>query len=96
MLRKVISSDGTGELAKVKGFAVAGKTGTAQKPGPDGYSSTKYWSSFVGYAPAQDPQLLVSVVVDEPTKGAYYGGDVAAPAFEKIAEFSLQKLRIAP
>jgi cell division protein FtsI/penicillin-binding protein 2 len=96
MLRKVISSDGTGELAKVKGYAVAGKTGTAQKPGPDGYSTTKYWSSFVGYAPAQDPQLLVAVVIDEPTKGAYYGGDVAAPAFEKIAEFSLQKLRIAP
>ena len=55
-----------------------------------------YDASFVGYAPAENPQLLVSVVVDEPTIGSYYGGDVAAPAFEDIAEFSLRSLRIAP
>ena len=58
-------------------------------------ATPRYTSSFVGYAPADDPQLLVAVVVDEPT-GSYYGGDVAAPAFEKIAEFSLQTLRIPP
>ncbi len=98
MLRKVVSEDGTGQLADVKGYEVAGKTGTAEKVDPTTgrYSDTKYTSSFVGYAPADDPQLLIAVVVDEPGGGTYYGGDVAAPAFEKIAEFSLQNLRITP
>ncbi len=97
MLRKVVSDQGTGELADVKGYDVAGKTGTAEKidPTTGRYSDTAFTSSFVGYAPADDPQLLIAVVVDEPT-GIYYGGDVAAPAFEKIAEFSLQNLRILP
>jgi cell division protein FtsI/penicillin-binding protein 2 len=97
MLRKVVSTDGTGTLAQVKGFEVAGKTGTAEKIDPTtGRYTTSYTSSFVGYVPADDPKLLIAVVVDEPTKGAYYGGDVAAPAFEDITEFSLQTLRIAP
>ncbi|WP_217913052.1 peptidoglycan D,D-transpeptidase FtsI family protein [Miltoncostaea marina] len=97
MLRKVVSTDGTAELAQVKGYEVAGKTGTANKIDPDTgeYSDTLYTSSFVGYVPADDPQLLVAVVVDEPS-GAYYGGDVAAPAFEEIAELSLHSLRILP
>ena len=97
MLRKVVSDQGTGELANVKGYAVAGKTGTAEKVDEltGKYSDTRFTSSFVGYAPADDPQLLVAVVVDEPS-GTYYGGDVAAPAFEQIAEFSLQSLRILP
>jgi cell division protein FtsI (penicillin-binding protein 3) len=98
MLRKVVSEQGTGQLADVKGYEVAGKTGTAEKidPTTGRYSDTKFTSSFVGYAPADDPQLLISVVVDEPGGGTYYGGDVAAPAFEKIAEFSLQNMRIRP
>jgi cell division protein FtsI/penicillin-binding protein 2 len=97
MLRKVVSDQGTGELADVKGYAVAGKTGTAEKIDrtTGRYSDTAFTSSFVGYAPADDPQLLIAVVVDEPT-GIYYGGDIAAPAFEKIAEFSLQNMRILP
>lgn len=97
MLRKVVSDQGTGELANVKGYEVAGKTGTAEKVDPTTgrYSDTAFTSSFVGYVPANDPQLLIAVVVDEPT-GIYYGGDIAAPAFEKIAEFSLQNLRIRP
>jgi cell division protein FtsI (penicillin-binding protein 3) len=97
MLREVVSSDGTGELAQVNGYEVAGKTGTANKIDPETglYSEILYTSSFVGYVPADDPQLLIAVVVDEPS-GAYYGGDVAAPAFEQIAELSLQSLRIAP
>ena len=84
-------------LAEVKGYEVAGKTGTAKKfdPTTGEYSDTAYTASFVGYAPAEDPQLLVAVVVDEP-HGSIYGGDVAAPAFEQIAEFSLQTLRITP
>ena len=64
-------------------------------PRPASTATPLYTSSFVGYAPAENPQLLVAVVVDEPTTGSYYGGDVAAPAFEEIAEFSLQTLRIA-
>jgi cell division protein FtsI (penicillin-binding protein 3) len=98
MLRRVVSDEGTGALAQVDGFEVAGKTGTANKIDPETgeYSTARYWSSFVGYVPANDPQLLIAVVVDEPTQGAYYGGDVAAPAFEDIAEFSLQTMRISP
>lgn len=98
MLRKVVSDNGTGTAAKISGYRVAGKTGTANKIDPQTgeYSSVLYDASFVGYAPAENPQLLVSVVVDEPTVGSYYGGDVAAPAFEDIAEFSLRSLRIAP
>ena len=98
MLRKVVSEHGTGELANVKGYEVAGKTGTAEKidPTTGHYSDTKFTASFVGYVPANDPQLLIAVVVDEPGGGTYYGGDVAAPAFEKIAQFSLQNLRILP
>jgi cell division protein FtsI (penicillin-binding protein 3) len=96
MLRKVVSDQGTGELADVKGYEVAGKTGTGEKVVDGVYSDSLFTSSFVGYAPADDPQLLIAVVVDEPGGGVYYGGDVAAPAFEKIAEFSLQNLRILP
>jgi cell division protein FtsI/penicillin-binding protein 2 len=97
MLRKVVSERGTGELAKVEGYKVAGKTGTAEKidRATGRYSTSRYTASFVGYAPADNPRLLVAVVVDEP-KGSYYGGDVAAPAFAEITEFSLQKLRIRP
>ncbi len=99
MLRKVVSEkDGTGTLAEVKGYRVAGKTGTAEKIDPTSgrYDHTLYTSSFVGYAPADDPQLLVAVAVDEPRAVAYYGGDVAAPAFAEITEFALQKMRIRP
>jgi cell division protein FtsI/penicillin-binding protein 2 len=99
MLRKVVSErDGTGNLADVEGYDVAGKTGTAEKIDPTTglYNHLLYTSSFVGYAPADDPQLLVAVVVDEPTAGSYYGGDVAAPAFAEITEFALQRMRIRP
>lgn len=98
MLREVVSDSGTGARAAVTGYEVAGKTGTAQKYDPtiDAYSDTKYTASFVGYLPADDPQLVIAVVVDEPTAGSYYGGDVAAPAFERIAEYAANALRIEP
>lgn len=98
MLRKVVSADGTGIAASVKGYEVAGKTGTAEKfdEAAGTYSDSKYTASFVGYLPADDPQLVIAVVVDEPTAGSIYGGDVAAPAFEKIAEFATNALRIEP
>jgi cell division protein FtsI/penicillin-binding protein 2 len=87
-------SVGTGTNARIPGYVVAGKTGTAQKAIPGGYSTTRYVASFVGFVPARDPQLVVLVVVDEPS--VHYGGVVAAPAFEKIASFALQHLEIAP
>ena len=88
--------EGTGTLAAVDGYKVAGKTGTAQKPDEHGgYSKTKFVASFVGFAPAAHPRLLVAVMVDEP-QGDIYGGTVAAPAFKDIASFALTNLRIAP
>jgi cell division protein FtsI (penicillin-binding protein 3) len=97
MLVGVLGPGGTAEEAKIAGYTLAGKTGTAEKPDPvnGGYSKTKYFSSFIGFAPAHDPRLLVAVMVDEP-QGQIYGGLVAAPAFEKIVSFALPYLRIPP
>jgi len=85
-LRAVVD-EGTGKLAEVKGYEIAGKTGTAQKviPGRRGYAPGKYVASFVGFAPADNPRIVVLVVVDEPRNG-YFGGVVAAPAFARITE----------
>jgi cell division protein FtsI/penicillin-binding protein 2 len=98
-LRALLSdvvADGTGTLAKIPGYTVAGKTGTAQKalPNGGGYSTTNYVASFIGMVPARDPQLVVAVVVDQPHP--YWGGTVAAPAFSQIAGYALQRLEIAP
>ncbi len=96
MLRGVLAAGGTASEASIPGYDLAGKTGTAQKVDPDGqYSRTRYIASFMGFAPASDPRLLVSVVVDEP-QGAIYGGQVAAPAFQKIVAFALPYLGIRP
>ena len=96
MLEGVFGPGGTAQEARVPGYRLAGKTGTAQKPDAfGGYSKTKYVSSFIGFAPARNPRLLVAVAVDEP-KGKIYGGEVAAPAFEKIVSFALPYLRIPP
>jgi len=97
MLEGVIGAGGTGQEAEVPGYRLAGKTGTAEKPDPKtgGYSKFKFFSSFIGFAPAREPRLMIAVMVDEP-KGLYYGGDVAAPAFEQILQFALPYLRIPP
>lgn len=97
MLEGVLAAGGTAEEAQVPGYVLAGKTGTAEKIDPDtgAYSDTKFFSSFIGFAPAKNPRLMVAVMVDEPS-GMYYGGEVAAPAFEKIMEFALPYLRIPP
>jgi cell division protein FtsI/penicillin-binding protein 2 len=95
MLQGVLGPGGTAEEASVPGYTLAGKTGTAQKPENGGYSESKYVGSFIGFAPARDPRLLVAVAVDEP-KGAIYGGVVAAPAFEQIVSFALPYMRIPP
>jgi cell division protein FtsI (penicillin-binding protein 3) len=95
MLRLVIT-EGTGTLAKVPGYVVAGKTGTAAKPDPTGgYSETRYVASFIGLVPATRPELVILVAVDEPQR-EIWGGDVAAPAFAQIATFALQYLEVPP
>jgi cell division protein FtsI/penicillin-binding protein 2 len=95
MLQNVVA-EGTGTLAAVPGYSVAGKTGTAEKPdGHGGYSSSRYVASFVGIVPATRPQLVILVSVDEP-QGAIFGGVVAAPAFRAIARFDLQYLEVPP
>ena len=88
---------GTGKRAAIPGYRVAGKTGTAQKVDPETgtYSSTKFVGSFVGFVPAEDPQLAILVMIDEP-QGPAWGGVVAAPVFRKVAEQALRYLSVAP
>ena len=95
MLEGVLEPGGTASSVEVPGYVLAGKTGTAEKAEDGGYSESRYVASFVGFAPAQNPKLLVAVVVDEPTY-VHTGGAVAAPVFGDIAEFALPYLGIAP
>ena len=96
MLTGVVDEHGaTGNAAAIPGNTVPGKTGTAQVPGPHGYTTGKYVASFVGMVPVKKPRLVVLVVVNEPTRGIF-GGTVAAPAFAAIAKFDLQHLNVAP
>jgi cell division protein FtsI (penicillin-binding protein 3) len=92
-----VTLNGTAKKAQVEGYTAAGKTGTAQKidPRTRTYSATKYIGSFVGFAPAENPAVVIIVVIDEPS-GAYHGGDVAAPVFREIAEQILPDLNVAP
>ncbi|MEO7198417.1 MAG: penicillin-binding protein 2 [Solirubrobacterales bacterium] len=95
MLEGVLGPFGTAPEVSVPGYVLAGKTGTAQKVVDGTYSDSQFVASFVGFAPADDPGLLVSVIVDDP-KGDYYGATVAAPAFGQIASFALPYLGIPP
>jgi cell division protein FtsI (penicillin-binding protein 3) len=95
MLEGVLAPGGTASEVSVPGYTLAGKTGTAQVAENGTYSETKYIASFIGFAPAQNPQLLAAVIVDQP-QGEIYGGSVAAPAFGKIAAFALPYLGVAP
>jgi cell division protein FtsI (penicillin-binding protein 3) len=93
MLEGVLAAGGTASEVSVPGYSLAGKTGTAQVAENGGYSETKYVASFIGFAPARNPQLLAAVIVDQP-QGEIYGGSVAAPAFGQIAEFALPYLGV--
>ena len=95
-LKNVVSNNGTARRAKLDRYSVAGKTGTAQKPGPGGYTPGKYFASFVGYFPADRPELCIAVLLDEPKLPSYYGGLTAAPAFRNIAERAAKYLAIQP
>jgi cell division protein FtsI (penicillin-binding protein 3) len=98
MLIAATGDHGTGRLARVKGYPVAGKTGTAQKVGPDGrgYIKDTYISSFVGFLPANNPEFLIYVVIDNPKKNSYYASLTAAPVFSRIAEYAVNSRGIAP
>jgi cell division protein FtsI/penicillin-binding protein 2 len=93
MLEGVLAPGGTASEVSVPGYTLAGKTGTAEVAENGTYSETKYVASFMGFAPADDPKLLVAVIVDQP-QGDIYGGSVAAPAFGEIAEFALPYLGV--
>jgi cell division protein FtsI (penicillin-binding protein 3) len=95
MLEGVLAPGGTASEVTVPGYTLAGKTGTAQVAENGGYSETKFVASFIGFAPAANPRLLIAVIVDQP-QGDIYGGSVAAPAFGEIASFALPYLGIPP
>jgi stage V sporulation protein D (sporulation-specific penicillin-binding protein) len=94
-LKGVVSTNGTARLAILDHYHVAGKTGTAQVPGPGGYVPGKYVASFAGFFPADHPELCLVVVLNNP-RPAYYGGATAAPTFRKMAERSAKYLALRP
>lgn len=98
MLLGVTTGIGTGKNARVDGYMVAGKTGTAQKVNPNGrgYLKGAYISSFGGFVPANDPRFVIYIAVDSPRKSSYYGGTVSAPIFSRVASYALRKEGIAP
>ncbi len=95
MMEKVVGPGGTAPLAQVRGYRVAGKTGTAHKLEHGRYVS-KYVASFVGFAPVSDPRIIIAVMIDEPSAGGHYGGQVAAPVFASVAANALRALNVAP
>lgn len=97
MLETVTQKGGTGTLARVPSYRVAGKTGTVHKPSKDGgYDDDTYAAVFAGMAPASKPRLVCVVIIDEPKGEQYYGGEVAAPVFSRIMAESLRLLNVAP
>jgi len=93
MLELAVQPGGTGPRARIMGWRVAGKTGTAHKLVDGGYAADRYLSSFVGFAPASAPRLVVAVMLDEPA-GEYYGGAVAAPVFAQVMQGALRMLNV--
>ena len=96
MLEKVTQDGGTAPQARVMGYRVAGKTGTAHKLVNGAYAPNKYIASFVGMAPASDPRLVIAVMVDEPVGGGYYGGQVAGPVFSRVMAGALRLMAVPP
>ncbi|MEM0953530.1 MAG: penicillin-binding transpeptidase domain-containing protein [Pseudomonadota bacterium] len=96
VLQGVASSDGTARNARVEGYSVAGKTGTAHKVGAGGYADDRYLAFFAGIAPVSAPRLVTVVLIDEPGGDRYYGGEVAAPVFSRITAGALRLLNVVP
>jgi len=96
MLQLAASPGGTAPKAQVMGYSVGGKSGTAYKQEGSGYAEKKYRSWFVGMAPVSHPRIVVAVMVDEPTAGKWYGGDVAAPVFSEVVQQTLRMMGVQP
>lgn len=96
MLEMVTQPGGTATRAQVAGYRVAGKTGTAHKLEGNGYAANRYISSFVGFAPASNPRVVIAVMIDEPGGKRYYGGEVAAPVFSTVMAGTLRLLGVTP
>ncbi|MEY8875133.1 MAG: peptidoglycan D,D-transpeptidase FtsI family protein [Leptothrix sp. (in: b-proteobacteria)] len=96
MLNMVTGEGGTAPKAQAVGYSVGGKTGTAYKQEGKGYTGGKYRAWFVGVAPISHPRIVVAVMVDEPSNGKYFGGDVAAPVFSQVVQQSLRMLGVPP
>jgi len=94
MLELATQPGGTAPLAQVNGYRVAGKTGTAHKLIDGSYAKDRYISSFIGYAPASNPRLIIAVMLDEPSAGQYFGGAVAAPVFSRVMTGALRMLNV--
>ncbi len=96
MLEMAVQEGGTAPKAQIVGYRVAGKTGTAHKLEGRGYAANRYVSSFVGFAPASHPRLIVAVMIDEPSAGHHYGGVVAAPVFSEVVGGALRLMAVPP
>ena len=96
MLEMATAKGGTGPLAQTSGYSVGGKTGTARKQEGKGYADKKYRGWFVGLAPVDKPRIVVAVMIDEPSNGKFYGGDVAAPVFSETVAQTLRMLGVQP
>ncbi|QNP62856.1 peptidoglycan D,D-transpeptidase FtsI family protein [Streptomyces genisteinicus] len=97
MLESVVDDrEGTGTKARIPGYRVAGKTGTANRVDPELGRYKGYTASFAGFAPADDPEITVYCAIQNPTKGSYFGGQICGPVYQKVMEFSLKTLQIAP
>jgi cell division protein FtsI (penicillin-binding protein 3) len=96
MLHLVTLSGGTAPKAQTMGYSVGGKTGTAHKQEGKGYADKKYRGFFVGIAPVEKPRIVVAVMIDEPSGGKYFGGDVAAPVFSETVQQTLRMLGVQP
>ncbi|NDF64075.1 MAG: penicillin-binding protein 2 [Betaproteobacteria bacterium] len=96
MLHLVTIPGGTAQKAQTMGYSVGGKTGTAHKQEGRGYAGKKYRGFFVGLAPIEQPRIVVAVMIDEPTNGRYYGGDVAAPVFSQTVQQTLRMMGVQP
>ena len=95
-IMELVVERGTAKTAQVEGYTIAGKTGTAAKALPGGYSNTEYNVSFAGFVPSRDPQFTILVVIDSPSKVSAYGGTVSAPVFQKIAAAVLRHRGVPP
>jgi cell division protein FtsI (penicillin-binding protein 3) len=96
MMEKAVLPGGTAPKAQVLGYSVGGKSGTAYKQEGASYATKKYRAWFVGMAPIAHPRIIVAVMVDEPSAGKYFGGDVAAPVFSEVVQQTLRMMGVQP